>query len=156
MARHTAQYYEKHTNKKLLHARLLLELCEEQEEPYTTALRESYIIHLMSSYDSLVNEIQARINLIPQREPNPITIAQHMERAGISTMTEINMLVRLEEDPSSWLVQLRKLYRELASNPQDDSQDLINYAVSQPHSLESYLTELEHLVKQLRSLMTES
>ena len=142
------------TNKKLLYARLILELLERQEKPYRAALKESYIAHLMSAYDCFVDEIQVRLNLAPQSEPNPVIIAQYMKRAGISTMAEMNMLVRLEENSYSWLNQLRRLYAELQDG--DDRGQLLNASPVERYNLEDYLMELEKLVKQLRFLMCES
>lgn len=153
--------YQNKTNRKLLYAHLTLELLEQQEEPYSAALRESCLLHLINAYNALVDEIQARLNISPQADPDPIAIVRNMKHAGISSMAEMNILARLEEDPHSWLSSLWRIRTELLGRPNPKKSAAIQLLNDSSKPLESaalhnFLAELEKLSKQIRALMTES
>ena len=142
--------YQEETNKKLLYARLSLELIEQVEEPYIAALKESCLWHLIQAYDALVNEIQARLNRIPQ--PNLLAIVPILKQAG-SYAAEINLLTRLEEDSSSWLNKMRR--KQNKSFDKVAAMQLIEDEPLTIADLSKWLVELEKLCHQLRDAMTE-
>jgi len=142
--------YQEETNKKLLYARLSLELIKQVEEPYIAALKESCLWHLIQSYDALVNEIQARLNRIPQ--PNLLAIVPILKQAG-SYAAEINLLIQLEEDSSSWLNRMRR--KQNKSFDKIAAMQLIEDEPLTIDDLSKWLTELEKLCQHLRNAMTE-
>lgn len=140
--------YQEETNKKLLYARLSLELIEQLEEPYIAALKESCCWHLIRAYDALVNEVQVRLNRTPQ--PNLLAIVPILKQTG-SYAAEINLLTRLEEDSFSWLNKMRRQQdKDKISSMQLIADEPLTLA-----NLSEWLTELEKLCQQLRDAMTE-
>ena len=144
--------YQDQTNQKLLYAQLLLELMKQQEEPYAAALRDSCLLYLVHSYDALVDEVQSRLNKTPQPERNLLAIARNLKKSD-SYAAEINMLVHLEQDGSSWLNKMRRAHSRLLGAT--SSVQLITDEPLDANSLSAWLAQLEQLCRQLRTAMTE-
>lgn len=138
------------TNKKLLYARLSLELMEQVEEPYIAALKESCLGHLIQSYDALVKEVQARLNRTPQ--PNLLTMVPILKQTG-SYAAEVDLLVQLEENSASWLNKMRRAQNRALGKIA--SAQLIGDEPLTTTSLAEWLTQLEKLCQQLRNAMME-
>ena len=144
--------YQKRTNQKIFYAHLLLELMRQQEEPYAAALRDSCLLHLVQGYESLVDEIQSRLNRPPQPERNLLAIVRNLKGSD-GYAVEINRLVRLEQDNASWLNGMRRAHNRLLSGM--SSAQLITDEPVDANGLSAWLAQLEALSLELRAAMIE-
>ena len=163
---HSLDKYERHTNKKLLYATILLELAAQQKEQhYVDALEISCLVQLNSAYYCFIEELQRRLNITPQYGYDASQLVNAMRDNDIHS-AEVKTLARLETESSSWLFAMQSTYRKLSRGASLSSVQLISdnsiklqfQSLSQPQfssKLSKWIKEMERLFDDMRGALTE-
>ena len=171
---HSLDKHERHTNKKLLYATILLELAAQQKEQhYVDALEISCLVQLNSAYYCFIEELQRRLNITPQYGYDASQLVDAMRNNNIHS-AEVETLARLETESSSWIFAMQSAHKKLSRNislssvqlisdneiNRHQSQPLTILSSSQPlpqhnSQLSKWIKEMESLFDDMRGALTE-